>query len=300
MNTFSNDNELSVSLGRRHVLRAGAGLAAGLMLPMGVARAADTGKTIEQRIQIASALEHYNHEQWKRAHLSDFYAPHQGATETCVLRQVQAAQSALNRQVISDSAFAYLSGGKTGNLILPDAFRLVNLPSAAYHSRESDFTFKAAPKKLPDTEAVRKFGTLGMPFEDLTVSQLIERGVNMGHIVVMAVESHVLHGAYAKRYAPGVRYSPATGSHAIRVLGLQKSSRNTITDAFIYDSSCPHDQHTRYSIGFDVLLEAYRGGEWRFELFNPLRKAKANFVSYVNSGVYLTEARVFPPLLENY
>lgn len=279
MTAVFNNNDSSVNPSRRLALRAGAGLAAGLVLPVGLTRAAEVSKTIEQRIVVAEAVETYNFEQWKRIYLSEMHLPHQGATNTCVLHQLQSAQFALGRPLVSAQEFTRVHG-KFENADLPEAFNTFGLPPSAFRLREEDFH----PSRIPGAIRPAK-PVLGTPYAELTPEQMVERGINMGNIVVMAVELNVLHRAFQRKYFPAkTDYKPASGSHAIRVIGLKKSSRNVIESAFIYDSSSPTSE-TRYEIGFSDLMQAYRNGSWN---------------SFVNSSVYVTKATVFLPLIESY
>jgi hypothetical protein len=269
-----------VDLRRRQLLQAAGSLLAASPLPLAWSQVATGGPV---PITEATSVEAYNTEQWRRSWMELFLGMHQEDRDICVLRQIQSAQANLKRPMISEEEYFKRMGDKRGSVNLVKGFLAAGFEPLTAQDGYLNAMIDDHSKPLDDFSSSKRNWMQEANLDALSPAQLVEVGVNRGHVVVMSVDMLTLHKAFVRRYFPekASTYPYKEASHAVRVIGLQKKYRNTITEAFIYDSSCPNRSTVRYAIGFDELMAAYSAQKW-------------------NRSMFITMAKAFPTLTETY
>lgn len=268
-----------INLRRRQLLQAAGGLLAVSQLPSAWSQAEKGGPV---PITNATSVEAYNLEQWRRSWLEPFRGLNQEDRDVCVLYQVQSAQANLNLPIISEKEY-FRRVRTDGSVNLVRGFLAAQFEPLVAQDGYLNALIDDHSKPLDDFSSNKRNWMQDANLDALSPAQLVEVGVNRGHIVVISVDMLTLHKAFVRRYFPdkASTYPFKEAAHAVRVIGLQKKYRNTITDAIIYDSSCPKRSTTRYAIGFNELMAAYSAQKWQRSLF-------------------ITKDKAFPTLTESY
>lgn len=216
---------------------------------------------------VVATIDEYNSLQKSRSFDTPMLLEHQGARNTCVFHQVRSALHALGRPVIDEATYV-AQNKKLEDVPFADAVETAGIRASHYEGGLIG--------------SFKNLFNISSPFKgNDSLFQLVEMGVDGGRIVIVGLNSKVLHKALARKM--GLTVVSGGGPHAVRVLGLHRTLDGSVDKVYLYDSAAPPNG-MRYAISYQDFKDALKS----MNLFNRL-----------NRGVYVSAEAVFPAIVQH-